>query len=244
MKSSADRTPQIRRYISGKTDPSCDGDPVVPVDLSQHFNVARCDQIVSANLCELRGGTITAGKKIFNIVDANSDVKCAIAVATKGAGLVSLPAEASGIKIGKDATSLIFLQACPKPARNFLTYSLLYNFPDTADMLGWYEIVYEDGFVETVPIRYGVNILEWDASSENYCYAAKRINCAKENSGKPLYFYAFEWTNARLGKKIEQVNLKGTTGFKAPKTGELIEDNAVVVLAISALEKRQIPPNP
>ena len=78
----------------------------------------------------------------------------------------------------------------------------------------------------------------------NYCYAAKRINCAKENSDKPLYFYAFEWTNARLGKKIEQINLKGTTGFKAPKTSELIEDNAVVLLAISVVEKRQIPPNP
>ncbi len=238
-----DRTPQIHRYLSGKSGPSCDGDPVVPVDLTQHFNVARCDQIVSSNLSNLRGGTITAGKKIFNIVDANAAVKCAIAVATKGQGFVSLPAEVSGIKIGKDATSLIFLQACPKPARNFLTYSLLYNFPDTADLLGWYEIVYEDGFIETIPIRYGVNILEWDQSSENYCYAAKRVNCEKENN-KPLYFYAFEWTNARLGKKIEQINLKGTTGFKAPKTGELIEDNAVVLLAVSTVEKRQIPPNP
>jgi len=239
-----DRTPQIRKYISGKTDPSCDGDSAVPIDLAQHFNVARCDQIVSANLCNLRGGTITANKKIFNVVDANSDVKCAIAVATKGTGLITLPNEISGIKIGKDVTSLIFLHACQKPARNFLTYTLLYNFPDTADLLGWYEIVYEDGFVETIPLRYGVNILEWNQSSENYCYAAKRINCAKENSDKPLYFYAFELTNARLGKKIEQINLRGTTGFKAPKTGQLIEDNAIVLLAISTLEKRQIPPNP
>lgn len=239
-----DRTQQIRRYISGKADPSCDGDLVVPVNLAQHFNVARCDQIVMANLCNLKGGNLTVGKKIFNVVDANSDVKCAIAIATKGAGLVSLPDEVSGIKIGKDVTSLIFLQTCAKPARNFLTYSLLYNFPDTADMLGWYEIVYEDGLVETIPIRYGVNILEWNQSGENYCYAAKRINCAKENSDKPLYFYAFEWTNARLGKKIEQINLKGTTGFKAPKTGEIIEDNAVVLVALSTVEKRQIPANP
>jgi len=234
------RISQIHSYLSGKTDPSCDGDPVVPVDLTQYFNVARHDQIISADLSNLRGGAITVGKKKFNIVDVNSDVKCAIAVAVKGRGVVSLPAEASGIKIGKDVTSLIFLHACSKPARNFLTYSLLYNFPDTADLLGWYEIVYEDGFIETVPIRYGVNILEWDQSSENYCYAAQRIHCAKENSDKPLYFYAYEWTNARLGKKIEQINLKGTTDFKAPKTGEVIESNAIVLLAISTVDKRGV----
>jgi hypothetical protein len=239
-----DRTPRIHRYLSGKTDPSCDGDPVVPVDLSQHLNVARQDQIVSVNLLNLRGGAITAGKKKFNVVDANSDVKCAIAVATKGQGVVSLPTEVPGIKIGKDVTSLIFLHACAVPSSIYFSYSTPYNFADTADLLGWYEIVYEDGFIETIPIRYGVNILEWDQSSENYCYAAQRINCSKENSSKPLYFYAFEWTNARLGKKIEQINLKGTTGFKTPTTGKPIKDNAVVLVAISVIEKRQTPPNP
>ena len=38
---------------------------------------------------------------------------------------------------------------------------MIYNFDETAELLGWYEIVYEDGFVETIPIRYGINILDW-----------------------------------------------------------------------------------
>ena len=240
-----DRIPQIRRYISGKTDPSCDANPIVTIDLTQHFNITRTEQIIGANLDGLRSGTITAGKKIFHLSEANSpDAKCAIAVAAKGAGPATLSAEISGIKIGRDVTSLIFLHACPKPARNFLTYSLLYNFSDTADLLGEYEIIYEDGFVETVPIRYAVNILEWDASSENYCYAARPVNCATENSGKQLNFYAYEWTNARLGKKIEQINLKGSTGFKAPKTAEPMADNAIVLLSVSTVEKRKVPANP
>lgn len=35
---------------------------------------------------------------------------------------------------------------------------MIYNFDDTAVPLGWYEIIYEDGLVETIPIRYGMNI--------------------------------------------------------------------------------------
>ena len=120
---------------------------------------------------------------------------------------------------------------------------MLFNFQDTADLLGWYEIVYEDGFTETIPIRYGVNILEWDAGSEGYCYAADPVCCAAAGSEKPVTFYAFEWTNTRLGKKIEQINLKGSSGFKGPK-GQITKNNAVALLAISVVEPRQFAENP
>ena len=40
-----------------------------------------------------------------------------------------------------------------------MSYRYIHNFPDTADLLGWYEVVYDDGFVETVPVRFGWNIL-------------------------------------------------------------------------------------
>jgi hypothetical protein len=69
-------------------------------------------------------------------------------------------AAATGIQIGEDVSSLIFLHASEKPAANDFAYKYIYNFDDTAALLGHYEILYEDGFVTTVPIRYGVNILE------------------------------------------------------------------------------------
>ena len=40
-----------------------------------------------------------------------------------------------------------------------MSYRYIHNFPDTADLLGWYEVIYQDGFVETVPVRFGWNIL-------------------------------------------------------------------------------------
>jgi hypothetical protein len=69
-------------------------------------------------------------------------------------------AAAKGIAIDEDASSLIFLHASEKPAINDFAYRHIFNFDDTADLLGHYEVLYEDGLVETVPIRYGVNILE------------------------------------------------------------------------------------
>jgi hypothetical protein len=50
--------------------------------------------------------------------------------------------------------------AATRPATNKETFRLIYDPDDTADMLGWHEIVYADGFVATIPIRYGVNISE------------------------------------------------------------------------------------
>ena len=68
------------------------------------------------------------------------------------------------------------------------------NFPDTADLLGWYEVIYQDGFVETVPVRFGWNILPvtWgkqsgvvakgNAKELSYAYAADAIPCGLTNA--------------------------------------------------------------
>jgi len=230
--------PQIHRSLNGKWQPSQDGDAVVPVEISPQFNISRLQELNGKTLKNLRVGKIIAGKKVFNLADPGQyDGKTAIAIASNAKEQTAIPKAVEGIKIGKDLTSLIFLQACAKPAQNNRSYSTLHNFPDTADMLGWYEIVYEDGFVETVPIRYGVNILEWDRSSENYCYKAEPVNCADANSTEPVTFFAFEWVNARLGKKIAEINLKATAGFKDTQ-GKIIQPNTLVLLALSKVEKR------
>ena len=81
---------------------------------------------------------------------------------------------------------------------------------------GWYEVVYEDGFVTTIPIRYGVNIAEWNwekrDSSHDYAYGADAVSMGG-SVANPITFFAFEWVNPRLGKVIKEVRLEGYNGF-------------------------------
>ena len=154
----------------------------------------------------------------------------------------------SGMRTGGlDATSLIFLHACALPATNKEPYRLIWDMHDSADLLGWYEVVYEDGLPELIPIRYGVHILEWNwrRSSHRgaYCYGADEVSCSR--SGElPISFFALEWTSPRLGKVIREVNLKGPKGFRgaAPgfenNFGKVIPNNAVILKAISYVKER------
>jgi hypothetical protein len=127
------------------------------------------------------------------------------------------------------------------------SFRLIWDQQDTADLLGWYEIVYEDGFVTTIPIRYGVNILEWDwdqrVSGNSYCYNADPIAVGGVDKNR-ITFFAYEWTNPRLGKVIEEVRLKGTNGFRGGSddfnndVGPVIASNAVILTALSIVKKR------
>ena len=135
------------------------------------------------------------------------------------------------VRVGEDPSSLIFLHSCRKPARNEPAFLATWNYADSADLLGWYEVVYEDGFVDTVPVRYGVNILEesWPSGtpSKNLAYEARMVR----RNGAAVDF-AFEWINPRFGKVIREVRVKST-----------IADNPVRLAGVS-LVKKVIPPEP
>jgi hexosaminidase len=141
-------------------------------------------------------------------------------------------AAATGIAIGEDASSLVFLHASEKPAANELSYRYIYNFVDTAELLGQYEVLYDDGFVATVSIRYGVNILErtWAATGKpgTYCYGADPVPTADGT------FFAYEWINPRFGKVIRQVTLKLSEGKRTTS-------NPVLLKEIHLVRKRSFP---
>lgn len=111
------------------------------------------------------------------------------------------------IPVGEDVSSLIFVHACRTRGRNAPAYRATWNYADTAELLGWYEVVYQDGLIETIPIRYGVNILEesWPESpgSGNLAYEAQIV---RRSGGKSDF--AFEWRNPRFGKAIREIHLK------------------------------------
>jgi hypothetical protein len=167
----------------------------------------------------------------------------AVAVGTDGKDASALPKQAPPIAIGADATSLIFLHASIKPAYNREGFRVIWDQEDTADLLGWYEVVYEDGFVTTIPVRYGVNIQEanWDerTAQRDYCYGADAVGL-----GGGVTYFAYEWTNPRLGKVIKEIRLKGTTGFRGAPAGftddygPVIPGNGILLKAITVVKKR------
>jgi len=126
-----------------------------------------------------------------------------------------------GIKINRDVNSLIFLHACAREGSNQKAYAGIYNFYDTSELLGWYEVIYDDGLVISIPVRYGVNILDWNRrkrlsgngkpkvkyNQNQYAYSAPSVLCSTERPD-PVSFFAFEWENPRYARVIKEINLK------------------------------------
>lgn len=235
--------PAIRARLSGVTPPSQTEASILPVDISGKFNSS--DHVLGSDLSGATAVSPMLNRIPFELKQVNG--MGFIVVGTTGKSSTKLPKAVTGIPIGVAPTSLIFLHASARPASNRESFRLIWDQADTADLLGWYEIVYEDGFVTTIPIRYGVNILEWNwgarASSNDYCYGADAVPLGGE-PGNRVTFFALEWINPRLGKVIREVHLKGTTGFRGGSSdynnewGPVIGDNAILLKAISFVKKR------
>jgi hypothetical protein len=213
-----EQIPSVRRYLSGSLPPS-DFDPVVPVKL---------DARGSAKLPALKTGRVEAGRMVFDVA---------------GPAVVRTGGESLSVPVGEDATSLIFLHAAERPGVSYPGHRLIYNFDDVADLLGWYEIVYEDGYVHTIPLRYKVNILDWNRGRKGgesaTCYGADAVKVGA-GPGAPVTFYALEWQNVRLGKAIREVRLRTPTEFR--RSGDTVAPpNAVILGAVSIVKKRSFP---
>jgi hypothetical protein len=156
------------------------------------------------------------------------------------------------MRIDRDASSLIFLHTCAfRAGQN--------------DLLGWYRVIYDDGFEILIPVQYGVNIREWHVWGTNpktgepdpcltdlpatgdgaLCYEADVVNCSGKK-GKELNFFAYEWRNPRFGIKIREIRLEGSSyrgrsdKLSTVHDGEPIGDNAVALIALSCVTKRDV----
>jgi Glycosyl hydrolase family 20, domain 2/Glycosyl hydrolase family 20, catalytic domain len=237
--------PEIRIRFRGEQPPSRTERRIEPISIINSFNAGLTEQPLGVDLAATNKGTVSLGNIPFDL-SSNAN-KSFVVVGTDGTSKTGLPRESGDIAIGLDATSLIFLHAAARPATNKESFRLIFDQEDTADLLGWYEVVYTNGFVLTVPIRYGVNILEWNwvarTSAKDYCYGADAVALGGAGD-KTITFFAYEWTNPRLGQTIAGVRLKGTTGFRGGDSGfingfgPVIPNNAVYLKAISAVRKR------
>ena len=230
----------INFRFSGIKLPSQAGSKVIPVDLSPYFNSALEHGIDSLNHGDLLTGKVGSGNRLFELNAPAADNLRAVVVSTQK-GYTGTKTVWS-IKINQDVNSLIFLHACGREGNNQKAYSAIYNFDDTSELLGWYEVIYDDGMVVTIPVRYGVNILDWrwkkrisgsekprvKNSQNQYAYNAPTVLCSEENAD-PVSFFAFEWENPRFGKTIKEINLR-SVNFGRNNT------NAIILLGLSIAE--------
>ncbi len=220
----------IRSNFKGQPPPSHYSEKISTVDLSAHLNSSLTTGIENLNAAELLSGEVRLNNISFKVNSANAD-KRAVVVANSEGGQTS----AEGIPVGQDVNSIVFLHASARQGRNDMAYRLIHNFNETAELLGWYEITYEDGFIETVPLRYGINILDWrwrerislpdkESGAQKYVYEADAINCAGPGSA-PVTFFSYEWVNSRPGKVVKHVNLRSVENAKT--------SNAIILLGMS-----------
>lgn len=257
--------PSIRASLKAKKIPSEDGNTIEPIDISLHYNLSKDSKFFNIDLSNIKSGEVQKGTKLFNLFNKpNASANCVMAVGSEGKEKSFLPNKIEGISINEDVSSLIFLHSCALPAGNQKAYFNIPNNFDSPDLLGWYEIVYEDGFKEVVPIQYGVNIMEWNPGGEKsldtlegetgapqkaYCYEADPVNCSSNTKNNPITFFAFEWVNKRFGKVIKEVNLYGSNHYQALQQdyGTVVtapmESNAILLAGISKVKRRE-PFNP
>jgi hypothetical protein len=215
------------------------------VNISRKFNMGDFVSSLGVNLQGMVVGIVHASRVPFNLQYANG--MRAIVATTEGNETTGLPTSVTGIPVGESPTSLVFLHASARRAKNRESYRLIWDQQDTADLLGWYEVIYEDGFVTTIPIRYGVNILEWDwetrSTANDYCYGADAVAVSGRAANR-ISFFAYEWINPRRGKVVREIRLNGTTRFRGGSDdfnndwGPVIASNAVILAALSVVSKR------
>jgi len=249
-----DRMPFIREYLKGEKLPGSDNNPVEQVDISSSFNTLASDSPLDMDFALLKKGRVDCNGVVFDIggdPDRRDPPPCATVVRNKS-NTGTEAARSEPIQVDMDAASLVFLHSCARPA-------------GTKDLLGWYRVVYEDGFEHLIPIRYSENIREWhlwgidprtgeidpcltgeaNCARGDLCYEADVVDCSGTDQ-KEMNFFAYEWRNPRFGIRIREIRLEGADGSvkanRLPRIrdGEVIDDNAVALIALSCVTTRDI----
>ncbi len=218
----AGRMPEVREMLSGRKLPSLDflrrkrpGYAAVAVDISSRGNSGK-KVSGEVDLSMLKAGKVNYNNLPFMI---GTGEKPFAAVQKKGV-------EVRDIAVESNAASILFLHVSAGKGRKTITYNT--NYPeDAAELIGYYRINYEDGFVETAPIRYGQNISEYGGNFSSQLYFAHTVKITEDKSGEPVLAYAYEWVSPRPNRQIRSVDIVGVDS----KSGAY-----PVVLAVTVLK--------
>lgn len=109
--------------------------------------------------------------------------------------------------------SLVFVQSATGEGRPGVHAGDQTHFPrESAELLGFYEIRYEDGLLQAHEIRYDESVGAWNAGLRLPFYFARPLVAGVLPDGRAAVVWASEWTNPRPDVPIASVALVGSTG--------------------------------
>ena len=229
--------PDVRQRMSGEDVPSS-------VAWSRRIHTVNISRAANARLKErtwdLSG--LTGGAMVFNGLPLRlprGRGKSAVVVSRPGERS-RYPVMVEGIPVKGKYNSLVFFHAAAKAGRRPVHAGDATMYPrDSADPLGCYEIVYENGQKDLAVIRYGENVGAWDQGLPAMFYHARSIVAGALPDGRPLVVWGFEWVNPRPEIAISQVNMFGIRGRTRPSR-EYLEGVYPILLGITAIERPRL----
>ena len=128
--------------------------------------------------------------------------------------------------------SLVFIQSASGEGRPAIHAGDQTHFPrESSELLGFYEIRYEDELVATHEIRYGETVGRWDAGLTLPLYFARPLVAGTLPDGRPAVVWASEWANPRPDVPIASVTLVGSPGPSKARP---------ILFGVTAVEKPRV----
>jgi hypothetical protein len=128
--------------------------------------------------------------------------------------------------------SLVFIQSASGEGRPTIHAGDQTHFPrESSELLGFYEIRYEDDLVATHEIRYDETVGRWDAGLALPLYFARPLVAGTLPDGRAAVVWASEWANPRPDAPIASVTLVGSPGPSKARP---------ILFGVTAIEKPRV----
>jgi hypothetical protein len=128
--------------------------------------------------------------------------------------------------------SLVFVQSATGEGRPTIHAGDQTHFPrESSELLGFYEIRYEDDLIATHEIRYDETVGRWNKGLALPLYFARPLMAGKLPDGRAAVVWASEWANPRPDVPIASVTLVGSPGPS---------DARPILLGVTAVEKPRV----
>jgi hypothetical protein len=203
--------PAVRGLVSATPPPSASADPMrfEVLDLASAFNTALKGD--GWDLSGLKPGRHYVEGLPFSIADPLSwGGRSAVVVARHPPG--DEPTRAPLPVHGRWA-SLVFVQSATGAGRPKVHAGDQTHFPrEASELLGFYEIRYDDQLVATHEIRYDETVGRWDQGLALPFYFARPLVAGRLPDGRAAFVWASEWANPRPDVPIASVTLVGSPG--------------------------------
>jgi len=202
--------PRIHSLLAAKPAPSLTAHPMrfEVLDLASALNHAPKGD--GWDLSGLKSGEGYYGDFPYTIYDPVKNKERSCVVVGRRAG--DDPTEVSLPVVGRWA-SLLFIQSATAEGRPTVHAGDATHFPhESSELLGFYEIRFEDGLVSAHEIRYDETLSKWDTGLNLPCYLARPIVSGSLPDSRRAVVWASEWTNPRPDVPIVSVKMVGSPG--------------------------------